>query len=150
MATSRQVCLTIPTWYGVKVALERVYEDVGELVLEHSKVFSIVCLFLAFQPNFPVQVVRFLLAIPKAILVGFLSCVGFGGDGVREDSLAAYYQSRQHGGYVPAGSWFSSSQSYGTLPPRVFVVEVEPEGENVWLSLMRCVWFGCFLYLWYV
>lgn len=66
------------------------------------------------------------------------------------DSLAAYYQSRQHGGFVPAGSWFSSSQSYGTVPPRVFVVEVEPEGESAWLSLMRCVWFGCFLYLWYV
>ena len=54
------------------------------VVLEHSKVFSIVCLFLAFQPSLPFQVVRFLLAIPVAILVGFLSCLGFGRDGVRE------------------------------------------------------------------
>ena len=58
------------------------------VVLTHSKAFSLACLFLAFQPGLPFQVVHFVLfTVPRAVCTGFLNCLGFGSEGVRESKL---------------------------------------------------------------
>ncbi|KAF6753547.1 hypothetical protein DFP72DRAFT_901986 [Ephemerocybe angulata] len=146
MATSRQVCLTIPTAHGIQVAIEHLYRDT---VLGHAKITSLVFLFLAFQPRFPFNVIQFFLwEIPKAIITGFLSCLGFDREGVREGSLASYHQARYHGGYLPAGGLFSSYQSYGATQGGgvVRVFELEVEHESAFWGFMRWICFGFAVY----
>ncbi|KAJ8595402.1 hypothetical protein M405DRAFT_363712 [Rhizopogon salebrosus TDB-379] len=70
--------------------------------------------------------------------------LGFMGPGVNKGPLAALYQSRVLGGYVPRGSVFAGLQSFGATIPSVKVTLVFLlAGTGVVLFLARNLCFWC-------
>ncbi|KJA19619.1 hypothetical protein HYPSUDRAFT_44180 [Hypholoma sublateritium FD-334 SS-4] len=111
LEATKNICLTIPTMEGIKAALTRFHHDV---VMQHPYISAGVLLFWAFYPQFPFHVLYFVLfVIPRSIILGILTCLGFERGGVREDSIASRYQARRYGGATPSSGLFAGAQSYG-------------------------------------
>ncbi len=102
--------------------------------MQHPYISAGVLLFWAFYPQFPFHVLYFVLVVlPRSIVLGFLTCLGFEREGVREgaciiptvsvltmlrfmlDSIAARYQARRYGGATPRDGLFAGAQSYGAV-----------------------------------
>ncbi|CAA7265164.1 unnamed protein product [Cyclocybe aegerita] len=107
---TKHICTSIPTLEGMKVLLARFHR-----VVEHPYASAAILLLWAFYPLFPFHLFYFLFyVIPRNLVLGILTCLGFEGYGLRADSPASRYQSRNYGGFIPRNSVFSRTQSYGT------------------------------------
>ncbi|KAF8957117.1 hypothetical protein BDZ97DRAFT_2079387, partial [Flammula alnicola] len=114
LEVTQNVCFNVPTMEGVKLALARFRHDV---LMQHPYVSAAVLLLWSFYPQFPLHLLYFIFyVIPRSIVLGVFTCLGFERQGVRSDSIAASYQARHYGGHTPRNSIFSWSQSYGAVP----------------------------------
>jgi hypothetical protein len=96
---TRQVCVTIPTVAGLKVAGEYIFNDISAWrysglhlglpqlfsVLNHRTASILLLLGWSFVPFLPFQIIW---SIPRGIVLGALRCVGFGSRGPRRGQLA--------------------------------------------------------------
>ncbi|KAF5316799.1 hypothetical protein D9619_006730 [Psilocybe cf. subviscida] len=115
-------CLDVPNIDAIKAELLRFYHEV---VLQHPYISAAILLLWAFYPLAPFQFIWFFVwVIPKSIVLGILTCLGFEREGVRSDSIASRYQSRRYGAHTPGHSYLSGAQSYGAIN-HVHVHDVE-------------------------
>ncbi|KAK2467134.1 hypothetical protein APHAL10511_000683 [Amanita phalloides] len=93
--------------------------------IKHELTIALILFFLSLIFGFPIgSPFLILLLLLQAILLLIQVCIGFGTSGVRGGSLAASYQSQVFGGFTPAGSCFSASQSIAALGLRVPIVNL--------------------------
>lgn len=108
------------------------------VVMQHPYIFAAVLLLWSFYPQFPFHVLYFVLyVVPRSIVLGVLTCLGFERGGVRSgeyilsicrscylntchiylhsDSIASRYQARRYGEATPSGGIFARAQSYGAV-----------------------------------
>ena len=102
--------------------------------MQHPYISAGVLLFWAFYPQFPFHVLYFVLfVIPRSIVLGFLTCLGFEREGVRDgacivptvsvlimllsmlDSIASRYQARRYGGTTSRDGLSAGAPSYGAV-----------------------------------
>ncbi|KAF9485577.1 hypothetical protein BDN70DRAFT_871245 [Pholiota conissans] len=113
VADANRVCITVPTMEGLKQALIAFRREV---LMKYPYICAAVLLLWSFYPQFPFQVLYFVFyVVPRSIILGILTCLGFERGGVRSDSIASRYQSQYYGGYTPGNGFFSRSQSYGAI-----------------------------------
>ncbi|KAH6911936.1 hypothetical protein BKA70DRAFT_1265956 [Coprinopsis sp. MPI-PUGE-AT-0042] len=78
---SRQVCVTIPTTAGLRAAVGYIFHDI---MMEHRFFSFVLLLVWMFNPFLPFQILwYFVWTVPRSILLGLLSCLGFEHEGVR-------------------------------------------------------------------
>ncbi|KAF9038609.1 hypothetical protein BJ165DRAFT_1499187 [Panaeolus papilionaceus] len=137
----KNVCMKVPTVEGLKLVLVRLHR---EILVEHPYLSAAGLLFIAFFPTSPFYLIYYILyAIPREIAFSFLACLGFERRGVRAGSPASWYQSTYYGPHTPSNSFFSHSQSYGTVgrtrPSR------SGGGDEVGSTLSKWFWrfIGC-------
>ncbi|KAF8184468.1 hypothetical protein BJ912DRAFT_974940 [Pholiota molesta] len=113
LEATKDVCFNFPTMEGVKDALNTFRHEV---LMKYPYISAAVLLLWSFYPKFPFQVLYFVFwVMPRSVVLGILTCLGFERGGVRGDSIASRYQSHHYGGYTPGNTIFSRSQSYGTI-----------------------------------
>ncbi|KIJ32160.1 hypothetical protein M422DRAFT_783568 [Sphaerobolus stellatus SS14] len=92
--------------------------NVEDYTLEqHPRLTALALYIWSCYPEAPIRLLRTIIwDFPKAILQGFLGCLGFKNEGIERESFAAHYQSRTfNDGYIPQDSMFAYAQSYGAI-----------------------------------
>ncbi|KDR80886.1 hypothetical protein GALMADRAFT_241379 [Galerina marginata CBS 339.88] len=109
---TKHTCFNIVTLEGIKQILVRFHREV---LVKHPYISAAVLLLWSFYPQFPFHALYFVFyVVPRSIVLGILTCLGFEREGVRSGSLASGYQSR-YGENTPRNGLFSTPQSYGAI-----------------------------------
>ncbi|KAF8635099.1 hypothetical protein AX15_000538 [Amanita polypyramis BW_CC] len=101
-------------------------------IIENERSVAIVLFVLSIFLGFPIGTfLGILLVIPQVVLLATIRCLGFTQSGIERGSLAAGYQSRTYGGYIPSSSSFARHQSRGATGLRL--------ESNPWLILLSWI-----------
>ncbi|KIM39664.1 hypothetical protein M413DRAFT_447127 [Hebeloma cylindrosporum] len=150
---TKRVCITIPTFEDVKQFFATFHR---EIIVAHPYASAAVLLFWACYPKLPFQILYFaLFDLPRSIIRGVSTCLGFEHNGVRQDSIASRYQSQS---YTSGSGILSRALTYGAVnndlpPPYNGTPRQQPRREDMhmWWTLLgwMCVYAALVIVLQY-